>query len=68
MSCAMRKLMPLYTHPLASRPQPASRTDMSASAWTVVSLGFSYSSFSTISLLASPKKWSPLVLLSPGVP
>ena len=31
-SYAIRKLIPLYTHPRASRPHPASRTDMSAKA------------------------------------
>ncbi len=39
-----------------ARPQPASRTDMRHGACTVVSRGFSYSSFSMMSRLQSTKK------------
>lgn len=57
-SQAIRKLIPLYTQPLASRPQPASLTDMSASACTVVNLGLSCSSFSIIRRFASYQRVS----------
>lgn len=60
-SHAIRKLMPLYTHPFASLPHPASLTDISASACTVVRAGTSCRSSSSISLFASLKKWSPAV-------
>lgn len=52
----MRKLIPLYTQPLASRPQPASLTDIKANAWTVANRGLSCSSFSINSRFASLEK------------
>lgn len=58
-SSPIRKARPEYIHPLESRPQPASCSDIIASAWTEVREGVSPSAARM--RFASLKKWSPLL-------